>query len=230
MAIADNTGKKHVLHAKALIFDLDGTLISTLDVTERVYTDCCRRYNIDPAPVLAHCHGVPTLEVLRKFYPPETHNAEFARQLEIESASLIDGLEVISGAPELISSIPEGKWGIFTSGLPLLAHPRMKHLKLPIPQVFVTPEDITNGKPHPEGYVKAARKLGFEPEECIVFEDAHAGTRAGHESGATVVGIRTLLSDAQLKDAGAHHTVKDMTRVSVSASEDGTLAITIDEE
>ncbi|KAJ1997410.1 DL-glycerol-3-phosphatase, partial [Coemansia thaxteri] len=88
----------------------------------------------------------------------------------------------------------------------------MRHLRLPIPNIFVTPLDVANGKPHPEGYIKAARAMGFDPTNCVVFEDAVAGTRSGRDSGAIVVGIRTLLSDQQLKNAGAHYTVQDMTK------------------
>ncbi|KAJ2690658.1 hypothetical protein IWW39_000600 [Coemansia spiralis] len=215
--------------AHGLIFDLDGTLISTLEVTEKIYTQYCHKFNIDPAPVLAGCHGIPTLQVLRMFYPPSTHTIEFANQMEHDSVIHLDGLQVIPGADHLLRSLPDDKWSIFTSGMPMLAHPRIKHLKLPMPSVFITPENITHGKPHPEGYVLAAKRMGMDPRHCVVFEDAVAGVKAGRDSGAVVVGIRTLLSDKQLKDVGAAYTVRDMTRVAVSVNPDGTLALTIDE-
>ncbi|ORX63413.1 HAD-superfamily hydrolase subfamily IA, variant 3 [Linderina pennispora] len=223
--------KTATLKAKGLIFDLDGTLISTLEVTEKIYTKHAAKYNIDPAPILAHCHGVPTQEVLKKFYPTEMHTVEKALELEKEAAEILDGVRVIPGASELLASLPAERWSIFTSGLPLLAHPRMRRLQLPIPSVFITPLDITNGKPHPEGYIRAAKDLGFNAKDCIVFEDAHAGTKAGHDSGATVIGIRTLLSEAQLKEAGADYTVRDMSRVSVCVDQTtGDLTITLNEE
>ncbi|ORX66146.1 hypothetical protein DL89DRAFT_295646 [Linderina pennispora] len=183
--------------AAGLIFDLDGTLISTLEVTEKIYTKYAVKYNIDPAPILAHCHGVPTQEM---------HTVEKALELEKEAAEILDGL---------LASLPAERWSIFTSGLPLLAHPRMRRLQLPIPS----------------GYIRAAKDLGFNAKDCIVFEDAHAGTKAGHDSGATVIGIRTLLSEAQLKEAGADYTVRDMSRVSVCVDQTtGDLTITLNEE
>ncbi|KAJ2753654.1 DL-glycerol-3-phosphatase [Coemansia pectinata] len=215
--------------AHGLIFDLDGTLISTLEVTEKIYTQYCRQFDIDPAPVLAGCHGIPTLQVLRMFYPPSTHTQEFANQMEHDSVIHLDGLQIIPGADSLLRSLPLDKWSIFTSGMPMLAHPRIKHLKLPMPPVFITPENITMGKPHPEGYVLAARTMGMDPKHCVVFEDAVAGVVAGRDSKAVVVGIRTLLTDRQLKDAGATYTVKDMTKVAVALNPDGTLTVTIDE-
>ncbi|KAJ2807259.1 DL-glycerol-3-phosphatase [Coemansia furcata] len=217
------------INAHGLIFDLDGTLISTLEVTEQIYTSYCRQFDIDPAPVLAGCHGVPTLQVLRMFFPSHTHTQEFANQMEHDSVILLDGLQVIPGADLLLRSLPMDKWSIFTSGMPMLAHPRIKHLKLPMPSVFITPENITKGKPHPEGYVLAAKTMGMDPEHCVVFEDAVAGVVAGRDSNAVVVGIRTLLTDKQLKDAGATYTVKDMTKVAVALNPNGTLTVTIDE-
>ncbi|KAJ2491314.1 hypothetical protein IWW37_002396 [Coemansia sp. RSA 2050] len=149
--------------------------------------------------------------------------------MEHDSVIQLDGLQIIPGADHLLRSLPENKWSIFTSGMPMLAHPRIKHLGLPMPQVFITPENITHGKPHPEGYVLAAKKMGMDAEHCVVFEDAVAGVMAGRDAKAVVVGIRTLLTDRQLKDAGATYTVRDMTKVAVSVNPDDTLAVTIDE-
>ncbi|KAJ1952694.1 hypothetical protein GGI12_006183, partial [Dipsacomyces acuminosporus] len=199
MTAAENSVRQ--LQAQGLIFDLDGTLISTLEITEKVYTAYAEQFSINPAPILAFCHGVPTYEVLRKFFPAETHTDEYAKEMELEAAALLDGLHTIPGASELMNAIPRDKWAIFTSGQKFLAQPRLVHLKLPIPDVFLTPADVTNGKPHPEGYIKAARELGFEPSQCIVFEDAAAGVHAGVDSGATVVGLRTLLDADKLKQA-----------------------------
>ncbi|KAJ2898499.1 hypothetical protein GGI21_004857, partial [Coemansia aciculifera] len=130
--------------ADGLIFDLDGTLISSLEATEKIYTRYCDQFGMDPAPVLAGCHGIPTLQVLHMFYPASTHTIEFANQMEQDALAELNGLKVIPGADSLLRNLPPLKWSIFTSGMPMLALPRMKHLGLPIPQVFVTPENITN--------------------------------------------------------------------------------------
>ncbi|KAJ2559485.1 hypothetical protein EV175_000313 [Coemansia sp. RSA 1933] len=217
------------LSAQGLIFDLDGTLINTQEETERAYTKYAQQHGIDPQPIIDYCHGVPTLQVLRKFFPEQVQTAEYAQMMELDSITEMDGLREIAGARSLVDSVPGQRWAIFTSGMPFLAHPRMKHLGLPIPAVFVTPADIVNGKPHPEGYVRAAQGLGFDPQRCIVFEDAKAGISAGVAAGAVVVGIRTLLTDAELKAAGAQYSVADMTRVSVAVQDDGSLVVAVDE-
>ncbi|KAJ2521084.1 hypothetical protein H4217_001611 [Coemansia sp. RSA 1939] len=215
--------------SQGLLFDLDGTLITSLEATERVYTRHANMHGIDPAPVLAYCHGVPTRQVLQKHFPAATHTKEYAEAMELESASDMGGLCAIPGAMELVAGLPETRWAIVTSGMRFLAHPRMNHLGMRIPSVFVTPADVARGKPDPEGYLRAAREIGADPGACVVFEDARAGIAAGRDAGALVVGIRSQLTDAELKAAGAQYSVSDMTKVAVAVSEDGSLAVTLDE-
>jgi sugar-phosphatase len=69
---------------------------------------------------------------------------------------------------------------------------------LPVPQVLVTPERLSLGKPDPEGYLLAARELGAAPGDCVVFEDAPAGIQAGRAAGMHVVGITTTHDPAEL--------------------------------
>ncbi|KAJ1812706.1 hypothetical protein LPJ75_003521 [Coemansia sp. RSA 2598] len=214
---------------QAILFDLDGTLISTLKITEEVYTAHAHRHNIDPQPVLAYCHGVPTLQVLQKFFPACTHTKEHAMELELQCVDKLEGLQVINGAKQLVDSLQTGSWGIFTSGMPALAVPRMKYLGIKVPEVLVTPADVQRGKPFPDGYCLAAEKLGCKADTCVVFEDAVAGIVAGVEAGAVVVGVRTLHDHESLKLAGASYTVKDMTKVSVEYTDNGEMTICIDE-
>ena len=84
------------------------------------------------------------------------------------------------GAIELVRSIPEGRWGVVTSGTRHLASARLKLAGIPVPKVMVTADDVVNGKPHPEPYLKGAELLGVNPAECLVIEDAPAGIRAAH--------------------------------------------------
>ncbi|KAJ2816873.1 hypothetical protein GGI24_005589, partial [Coemansia furcata] len=85
-------------------------------------------------PILTGGHSIPTLQVPRMFFPSHTHTQEFANQMEHDSVILLDGLQVIPGADRLLRSLPMDKWSIFTSGMPMLAHPRIKHLNLLMPK------------------------------------------------------------------------------------------------
>ena len=68
------------------------------------------------------------------------------------------------------------------------------------PALLVTSEDVRAGKPDPEGYLLAARKLGADPRRCLVVEDAEAGVRAGRAAGATVAALKGVPADIQIAD------------------------------
>jgi sugar-phosphatase len=74
---------------------------------------------------------------------------------------------------------------------------------LPKPKHLVTATDVKKGKPDPEPYRKGAQFLGVSASECIVFEDAPAGIRAGKAAGARVLALRTTAPDTELLEAGA---------------------------
>jgi beta-phosphoglucomutase family hydrolase len=68
-------------------------------------------------------------------------------------------------------------------------------------RVIVAGEDVTHGKPNPEVFLLAASGLGFAPERCVVFEDAHVGIEAARAAGMKVVGVATTHPAASLADA-----------------------------
>jgi len=86
---------------------------------------------------------------------------------------------------------------------------------LPIPDRLVTCDDVKNGKPDPEPYLKGASLLGISARDCVVVEDAPAGIRAGKAAGARVIACRTTASELELKTAGADWIVGDCKSISV---------------
>ena len=78
-----------------------------------------------------------------------------------------------------------------TSGTRALATSRLAAAGLPLPAVLVTADDVAAGKPDPEGYLEAARRLGRPPADCLVLEDAPAGVQAALAAGMRVVGLTT---------------------------------------
>jgi sugar-phosphatase len=106
--------------------------------------------------------------------------------------------------------LPNDRWAIVTSSTKPLAEVRLRVAGLPKPSVLVTSSDIVNGKPHPEPYLKAAAKLGFVTNNCVVFEDAPAGIQAGKAAGSRVIAFRTTADDSGLKTAGADWIVDDI--------------------
>jgi sugar-phosphatase len=107
------------------------------------------------------------------------------------------------GAVELVYSVPEGRWGVVTSGSRLLATNRLRHCGLPVPEVLVTSDDVTHGKPDPEPYLKGAELFGLSPAECLVIEDAPAGIQSAHAGGLKVIAITSTYPAEAVKHADA---------------------------
>lgn len=186
--------------ADAFLFDLDGTLINSLAVIDRVWSAWAIDHGLDPKLVVANCHGRRSLDTIKMFAPhlpqPQANNEFIDRE-----AADTDGLEVLPGAIDFLNSLPSDRWGIVTSCTTKLAQARMEYLKIPHPKVMVVGERVTKGKPDPQGYLMAAKELGFTPENCVVFEDADAGIEAGHRAGMRVVTVTAVSSHSSKGDA-----------------------------
>jgi mannitol-1-/sugar-/sorbitol-6-phosphatase len=128
-----------------------------------------------------------------------------AEAAAIENHEAFDqrGVTVMPGAVELVKSIPAERWGVVTSGSRLLAEHRLPHCGVPMPKVLITSDDVVNGKPHPEPYLKGAAALGFKAGECLVIEDAPAGIQSARAGGMKVVGIASTYAASKLKAADA---------------------------
>ena len=126
------------------------------------------------------------------------------------------------GAADLLRSIPHGRWGVVTSGSRPLASNRLRHCGLPVPEVLVTSDDVVNGKPDPEPYLKGATSLGFPPKECLVIEDAPAGIQSARAGGMNVIGIASTYPAARLREADA--VIRGFQELTVE-TEDGRLVV-----
>jgi sugar-phosphatase len=186
----------------AILFDLDGVLCDSTRAVDREWREWAARKGVDGDAVMAIAHGVRTLEVIQRVAP---HLDAEAEAIEIENHEAGDqrGVSVMPGAADLVNSIPEGRWGVVTSGSRLLATNRLRHCGLPVPKVLVTADDVAHGKPHPEPYLKGAERLGFSPAECLVIEDAPAGIESARGGGMKVVGITSTYAADALGHADA---------------------------
>ena len=136
----------------AILFDLDGVLVDSTGAVDREWRDWGRRKGVDGDAIMAIAHGVRTIEVIRRVAPHLDAEIE-ASAIESHEAGDQSGVVVMSGALELVKSIPDGHWGVVTSGSRLLAANRLLYCGLPVPEVLVTSDDVTHGKPHPEPYL-----------------------------------------------------------------------------
>jgi sugar-phosphatase len=151
---------------------------------------------------VARAHGRPSLTTVREYLPNADHEAE-NHEVERREIADLEGVVPLPGALDLLASLPEDRWTIVTSCTRRLAEVRIRAAGLPLPKKLITSNDIVQGKPHPEPYLKGASALGFPPTECVVLEDVPAGVRAGKAAGAKVIAFRATVQESVLRDAGA---------------------------
>jgi mannitol-1-/sugar-/sorbitol-6-phosphatase len=186
----------------AVLFDLDGVLVDSTRSVERQWRIWAREHGIDEEKAVAIAHGVRAVEVIRTIAPHLDAEAEVVKLEALEAADHA-GVAVMPGAIELIHAIPDGRWGVVTSGRRNLAASRLELAGIPSPPAMVTASDVTKGKPHPEPYLKGAELLGVNPTECLVIEDAPAGIRSAHAGGMKVIALASTYPASALNEADA---------------------------
>ena len=187
---------------QAILFDLDGVLVDSTLAVERVWRRWARQHQLDPERVLEHAHGRRSIETVRIVAPQLDAEQE---NLKVESMEIADkeDIVVIPGAPELLRSLPSDRFIIVTSATRALAAARLQYAGLAVPERLVTADDVAEGKPSPEPYLKGAALLGFAPEDCVVFEDTPAGVESGKAAAMRVIALDSTYSREDLRAAVA---------------------------
>ena len=183
------------LDARGFLFDMDGTLVDSHAVVERIWANFAARFDLDLADILATSHGVRMVETIRRHAPAGT-DAE-ALTLELGAIEVLDtdGVVEIPGARDFVGRLPASSVALVTSATLPLAASRMESIGVPMPGAVVTAEDVERGKPQPDCYLRAAELLGVAPSDAIVFEDAEAGISAGLAAGMRVVVVGSWESE-----------------------------------
>lgn len=204
----------------AVLFDIDGTLVDSTPVVERTWRLWAESYGVDPEAILEVSHGRRSEDTIALFLPAEEVEAAADALEELELGD-VAGVTALPATVDLLGALPSERWAAVTSGTRLLMRERLSHAGLPIPEVLVAAEDVSVGKPDPQGYLKAAERLGHAPERCLVVEDAPAGIRAGVDSGATVLAVATSHDRAELEGLGAVAVIDDLTSCVLESTSDG---------
>lgn len=181
---------------RAFLFDMDGTLLNSIAAAERVWSIWAQRHGLDVPAFLKTIHGARAIDTItRQALPgidPEVE-AQWITEAEIND---VEGVVAIPGAVTFLSSLPGDQWALVTSAPRELALRRLQAAGIAPPAVMVTAEDVAVGKPNPACYVLGAQRLGVPVEDCLVFEDATVGIRAGEAAGMDVMVVTST-----------HHTV-----------------------
>jgi mannitol-1-/sugar-/sorbitol-6-phosphatase len=177
---------------------MDGTLVDSTCVVERAWGWWAKRHGIPLEAVLSFSHGRPTIATMERFFPRRDHAQELDEMDRYEETEL-EGIVAVRGAMQVVCALQKHPWAIVTSAWRTLAKERVTAAGLPVPKVIVPADEIRNGKPDPEGFLRAAELLGVPPKECLVFEDTRPGIEAGMNANMQVVAILTTMSSNQLR-------------------------------
>ncbi|WP_433770209.1 HAD-IA family hydrolase [Pseudomonas putida] len=207
---------------RAFLFDMDGTILTSIAAAERVWATWARRHGVDVEAFLPTIHGARAVDTIRRLDLPGVDaevEAAWITQAEIED---VEGVEEVAGAAAFLKALPAHQWAIVTSAPRTLALRRMAAAGIPEPDVMVTAEDVTVGKPDPSGYRLAARRLGVEISDCLVFEDATVGILAAQAAGADLL-IVTAAHEQPL--VTEHATLGSYESITAKADADGSISL-----
>ncbi|CNL25843.1 Phosphatase yfbT [Yersinia aldovae ATCC 35236] len=218
------------MECKGFLFDLDGTLVDSLPVVERAWIGWAQSRGISPAEVLDFIHGKQAITSLRHFMPGASDaelQAEFLALEQVE-ANDTDGVTALPGAVALLErlnnlSIP---WAIVTSGSVPVASARRAAGGLPLPEVFITCEQVKHGKPQPDAYLLGAERLGLAPADCIVVEDAPAGILSGLAAGCQVIAVNAPSDTPKL--AQVDLVLSSLAQIRVDSTAQGARVVRLD--
>ena len=184
-------------NAKALIFDLDGTIADTMPVHFLAYKHILHDFGIDFTPGLfATLAGVPaaqTIQLLNEQFGTTMHPEEIGHLKEREYEKIMHKMKPVDPVVSLVKKY-HGKMpmSVGTGGYRRLAWKTLEILELTgYFDILVSSEDVKNAKPHPETFLKCAEKMGVNPKYCQVFEDGELGMQAAFAAGM----MPTLVTD-----------------------------------
>ncbi|MFC6356370.1 HAD-IA family hydrolase [Luethyella okanaganae] len=172
---------------EAVLFDLDGTLVDSTASVIRSWWRFAERYDL-PMQTLHENHGQPARTLISRLLPADLHDEGLVHITELEVMDAV-GLRPVRGARAFFDTVPSARRAIVTSGSVPIATARLAAAGFERPEVLVTADDVTHGKPDPEPFLTAARRLGVDPARCLVVEDAAAGIAAARAAGCSVLAV-----------------------------------------
>jgi mannitol-1-/sugar-/sorbitol-6-phosphatase len=206
--------------AKALLLDLDGTLVDSSRAVESAWRWAADRLGIPFSQIAPYVHGIPAEQALELAIPgiddhAKTRLADEILTRQVESTAAV---RPMPGALRLLERLPSGSWAVVTSGSVRLAESSIQKAGLPEPPILITADDVQVGKPHPEPFMRAMGVLDVSPEQCIVIEDSPHGIASGLAAGVRVLAVGTTFPPHLLDEA--NWLIPDLEQITITSRDD----------
>jgi sugar-phosphatase len=208
----------------AFLFDMDGTLLTSIRSAERVWSAWAARHGLDVATFLPTLHGKRTHDTIGQLGLPGVDPIAEAAWITAAEIEDVADIEAIHGAADFLASLPPGCWGIVTSAPRALAKARLAAAGLPSANLLVAAEDVEHGKPAPDPFLLGARKLGVDPADCLVFEDTRTGLQSAAAAGMDSIVVTVTHAHPMETDVAA---VLDYADLRAQAGPDGRLRVQV---
>jgi mannitol-1-/sugar-/sorbitol-6-phosphatase len=204
------------IECTALLFDMDGTLVDSTPCIEGLWRRWAVRQHLDPDFVMQHVHGRRGIETIALVAPHLDAVAEVTILLQ-EEARTLDGTIAIEGAADFLAQLNPDQWAVVTSAPRDIALAKLAYAGLPAPTRLISAEDVSEGKPHPEAFLKGATLFGLDPQQCVAFEDALSGVQSAQTAGIPVIALTTSHSAQALSHA--EHIITNYLSLALSAGD-----------
>lgn len=201
----------------AFLFDMDGTVLNSIAAAERIWSAWAVRHGVDVEAFLPTIHGARAIDTITRLNLAGVNAQEQAAFITAAEIDDVEGIVEIPGAAAFLNRLPRDRWAMVTSAPRDLALRRMAAAGIAEPAVMITAEDVQAGKPDPAGYLLAAKRLGVEPANCLIFEDAAVGIQAAEAAGAALM-IITTTHQHPIETAHATLASYDALRVDVDSN------------
>ena len=185
---------------RAILFDMDGVLVSSIGADERSWLRWARLHGIEDTFSIHSTHGRRTVDTIHAVRP-DLDLATELRRMEDFDAEDTTGTLLYPGVRELVAGLAPTQWSIVTSASERILRHRLGLFDVTLPPHIVTAESVTRGKPDPEPYRHGAAQLGLAPTDCLVLEDAPSGIRAAKAAGCSVLAVASSHALGELHEA-----------------------------
>ena len=187
--------------ARALIFDVDGTLVDSMEIHYRAWQEVCREKGFEyPREIFYELAGIPTAKIIPIINKRLGLDLDVQETLSTKEKYLFELLKELKEIRP-VADVVRRYYGKMPMSLGTGGKRDVARLSLEIAgldqyfDIMVASEDVVNHKPAPDTFLKCAELMNVEPRYCQVFEDGDLGLKAAADAGMIPTDVRPYLND-----------------------------------